>query len=84
MNPQIVIAPVDPGSGSGAGTRVRNLCNYLNRLDCGFLRNVKKWCFQTFYEAINYYYVLLEVIDPEYLVNPVKVYFNLPKYVKKV
>ncbi len=32
---------------------VQELCNQLKKLDSGFRRNDKKWCFSTFYEFIN-------------------------------
>ena len=32
---------------------VQKLCNQLKKLDSGFRRNDKKWCFSTFYEFIN-------------------------------
>jgi len=34
-------------------TGVQKLCNQLKKLDSGFRRNDKKWCFSTFYEVIN-------------------------------
>ena len=34
-------------------TGVQKLCNQLKKLDSGFRRNDKKWCFSTFYETIN-------------------------------
>jgi hypothetical protein len=33
---------------------VQKLCNQLKKLDSGFRRNDKKWCFSTFYEFINF------------------------------
>ena len=32
---------------------VQKLCNQLKKLDSGFRRNDKKWCFSTFYEFIK-------------------------------
>jgi hypothetical protein len=34
-------------------TGVQKLCNQLKKLDSGFRRNDKKWCFSTFYEFIK-------------------------------
>ena len=34
-------------------TGVQTTCNHLKRLDSGFRRNDKKWCFSTFYEVVN-------------------------------
>jgi hypothetical protein len=34
-------------------TGVQKLCNKLKKLDSGFRRNDKKWCFSTFYEFIK-------------------------------
>ena len=33
---------------------VQELCNQLKKLDSGFRRNDKKWCFSTFYEVVIY------------------------------
>ncbi len=33
---------------------VQELCNQLKKLDSGFRRNDKKWCFSTFYEFIKF------------------------------
>ena len=38
-------------------TGVQKLCNQLKKLDSGFRRNDKKWCFSTFYEFINIDYL---------------------------
>ena len=35
---------------------VQKFCNQLKKLDSGFRRNDKKWCFSTFYEFINICY----------------------------
>ena len=35
-------------------TGVQKLCNQLKKLDSGFHRNDKKWCFSTFYEFIKF------------------------------
>ena len=35
-------------------TGVQKLCNELKKLDSGFHRNDKKWCFSTFYEFIKF------------------------------
>ena len=32
---------------------VQELCNQLKKLDSGFRRNDKKWCFSTFYMGIK-------------------------------
>ena len=35
-------------------TGVQTICNHLKRLDSGFRRNDKKWCFSTFYEVVKF------------------------------
>ena len=46
MVSQKVVTPVKTG--------VQKLCNQLKKLDSGFRRNDKKWCFSTFYEFISF------------------------------
>jgi hypothetical protein len=36
---------------------VQKLWNQLKKLDSGFRRNDKKWCFSSFYEFINIEYL---------------------------
>jgi len=38
-------------------TGVQKFCNQLKKLDSGFRRNDKKWCFSTFYEFIKIEYL---------------------------
>ena len=34
-------------------TGVQKLCNQMKKLDSGFRRNDKKWCFSIFYETVK-------------------------------
>jgi len=71
MDSQEVVTPVNPGSGSGAGSGVQSLRKSLNRLGSGFRRNDGKGHFLTFYEIVNFivFNVLFGLVQNIFMMN---------------
>jgi hypothetical protein len=53
MVSQKIVTPVKTG--------VQTICNHMKRLDSGFRRNDKKWCYSNFYEFIKVGFACLKL-----------------------